>query len=94
MATWQQITVEAAFPTWRLDLLDAIPLCGLRLGWQANDPKPRAIAPGGMVRIDNKDTDIKAVADLPNTPFALTGLVLGTRKLSDADLAGFRIARA
>ncbi len=28
------------YPTWLLDLLSAVPLCGLRLGWQAYDPEP------------------------------------------------------
>jgi hypothetical protein len=29
-----------AYPAWLLDLLSAIPLCGLELGWQAFDPEP------------------------------------------------------
>ena len=28
------------YPTWLLDLLSAVPLCGLELGWQAYDPEP------------------------------------------------------
>jgi hypothetical protein len=28
------------YPAWLLDLLTAIPLCGLRLGWQAYPPEP------------------------------------------------------
>jgi hypothetical protein len=36
--------IVAALPTypgWLLDLLAAVPLCGLELGWQAFDPEPR-----------------------------------------------------
>jgi hypothetical protein len=28
------------YPTWLLDLLSAVPLCGLELGWQACDSEP------------------------------------------------------
>jgi hypothetical protein len=28
------------YPVWLLDLLSAVPLCGLRLGWRAFPPKP------------------------------------------------------
>lgn len=28
------------YPEWLLDLLSTVPLCGLRLGWQADDPRP------------------------------------------------------
>jgi hypothetical protein len=28
------------YPSWMLDLLSAVPLCGLELGWQAFDPEP------------------------------------------------------
>ena len=28
------------YPTWLLDLLCTVPLCGLELGWQAFDPEP------------------------------------------------------
>lgn len=28
------------YPGWLLDLLSSVPLCGLRLGWQAYDPQP------------------------------------------------------
>jgi hypothetical protein len=30
------------YPAWLLDLLSVVPLCGLRLGWQAYDPEPDA----------------------------------------------------
>ena len=29
-----------AYPAWLLDVLSAVPLCGLQLGWQAFDPEP------------------------------------------------------
>jgi hypothetical protein len=28
------------YPSWLLDLLSSVPLCGLELGWQAFDPEP------------------------------------------------------
>lgn len=29
-----------AYPSWLVDLLTAVPLCGLELGWQAHAPEP------------------------------------------------------
>jgi hypothetical protein len=35
----QRVTAALpAYPAWLLDLLSAVPLCGLRLGWQAHPP--------------------------------------------------------
>ena len=33
-------TALPVYPTWLLDLLSAVPLCGLELGWRAFDPEP------------------------------------------------------
>src|SRR5262245_40075361 len=32
-------TALPAYPAWLLDLLSAVPLCGLQLGWQAYPPE-------------------------------------------------------
>ena len=42
------------YPAWLLDLLSAVPLCGLRLGWQAYEPKPDF---DGVMWVEVSDAD-------------------------------------
>ncbi|MBA4190706.1 MAG: hypothetical protein C0467_22200 [Planctomycetaceae bacterium] len=49
-----------------------------------------AIRLGGGVRINDGDIRIKALADLPKEPFRLTGLVVVSEKVSEADWANFK----
>ncbi len=42
------------YPSWLLDLLSAIPLCGLRLGWRAFDPEPDF---DGVLWVEVSDAD-------------------------------------
>jgi hypothetical protein len=43
-----------AYPSWLLDLLTTVPLCGLELGWQADDAEPDDDGLG-WVRVSDAD---------------------------------------